>query len=228
MKVTSYSILIMLPVLIALNIVCTTQPVKKDDKGQIDVTKGNIAITKKQDDAKGDQKGEGKDDADKKGDKGVTPKVDELEQIIKNNSDFLSPDEKADEVFRVLVSSTHYIVSQMKYASVILRVKDTGGDEYIIDEIKRLDKINEIREGLLSIWLFPDSGSIMKVRPQRPTYIVEVDKLLTDDVQRWNFNFPRKIVQPTRFDIKYRIVLRKTQSDDQILKEIQKKLREGQ
>jgi len=212
------------------NIFCVTKPLKKDEKNQIEITKGNYAITNKLDEQITDQKGDGKEESPgKKIDKrGSDIKSDDIEQILKINADFLSADDNASEVFRVLISSNHYIVSQMKFGNIIARVKDTGGDEYIIDEIKRLDKINEIREGLISIWLFPDSGSIMKVRPQRPTYIVEVDKLLTDDVQRWNFNFPKKIVQPTKFDIKYRVVLRKTQSDDQIIKEVQKRLRDGQ
>ncbi len=207
---------------------CSTSIDKKKEKKKFEFP-GNVVITKKQEekiDSRNDPNTEIKDkSSDKKTESTI---IDDSEQLISNNKDFLQADENAEEIFRVLVSSNFYIVSQMKFANVILRAKDTGGDEYIIDEIKRLDKISETREGYLTIWLFPDTGSIMKVRPQRPSYIVEIDKLLTDDIQRWNFVFPKKVVYPTRFDIKYKIILRKTQTDEQIIKEIQKKLRDSQ
>ncbi len=143
------------------------------------------------------------------------------------NQKFLKPDKKAKEVYRVLLTSNDYIVSQMKYTSTIKRTKDQGGDKYMCSELKKLDKIDEVREGLLSLWLYPDSGRIMKIRTQQSTYLLEVDKLLSEDIQRWNFSFPKKIVEPTRLDIKYRVVLRKTLSDAQIIKEVREKMRES-
>ncbi len=148
------------------------------------------------------------------------------DKIVIENRDFLEYDKKTQETFRVLLTSKHYIVSQLKYGSTIERVKDPGGDSYISDEIKKMNKIDEVREGLITIWLYPDSGNIMKVRPQRPTYIVEVDRLLTEDIQRWNFKFPKTVVHPTKLDVRYRVILRKTISDEDILKEVQQKMRD--
>lgn len=143
------------------------------------------------------------------------------------NKKFLAPTKKTREVFRVLLTSDNYIVSQLKYKSTIKRTPDPGGDRYMCSEVKKLDKIDEVREGRLSLWLYPDSGRIMKIRTQQSTYLLEVDKLLSEDIQRWNFTFPRKIVEPTRFDIRYRVILRKTLSDAQIIKEVREKMRES-
>ncbi len=146
----------------------------------------------------------------------------ELEMEIKK---YLAVDDSAPEVFRVLMMSDRYCVSQMKYAEKLRRVDDQGGDKYICEEIKKLDKIDDTREGIITVWLFPDSGRLMRVRPKMLTYLVETDKLMVEDIQRWNFTTTEKTLQPTQFDVKYRIVLRKTQSDDEIMKEVREKLK---
>lgn len=148
------------------------------------------------------------------------------EQLKDENDDFLKPDKKAAEVFRVLLTSDQYRVLQMKNETTIERSKDDGGDKYISGEIKKLDMIDEARIGVISVWLYPDSGKIMKIRSQRPTYFKEIDALLNDDIMRWNFNFPKKVVEPTRFDIVYRVVLSKKQSDDEIIKAVQQKMKD--
>lgn len=151
-----------------------------------------------------------------------------LEQIKKDNEKFLKGDDKkGSEIFRVLISSDEYTVSHLKFKDTISRTDDIGGDRYMTEEIKKLDKIEEVRTAEVSIWLFPDSGRVMKVRPKTPAYLVEIDKLINDDIQRWNFKFPKKVVEPTKFDVKYRIILRKKQSDEDIIKEVQQKLKES-
>jgi serine protease inhibitor ecotin len=66
----------------------------------------------------------------------------------------------------------------------------------------------------------------MKIRSQRPIYFKEIDALLNDDIMRWNFKFPKKVVEPTRFDIMYRVVLSKKRSDEEIIKEVQDMMKE--
>ena len=149
------------------------------------------------------------------------------DSLASQNRDFLKKDPEAKEVFRVLISSDQYVVSQMRYGRSIAREDDNGGDKYMSSEVGRLDKIDEVREGVLSLWLFPDSGRIMKIRTQQPTYLIEVDKLLTEDIQRWNFRFPSRSVEPTRFDIKYRVILQKKLTDAEIIREVQDKMSEG-
>jgi len=148
-----------------------------------------------------------------------------LKKFEQDNKKFLEVDAKSRTLFHVLITSDKYIVSQMRYKKYIKRVEDPGGDKYMTEEVKKLDKINEARTSIITIHLFPDSGRIMKIRPQRTTYLVEVDKLINEDIQRWNFKFPKKIVQPTKFNIEYRVVLRKTQTDEQIIKNMEKNMR---
>jgi hypothetical protein len=148
-------------------------------------------------------------------------------QIKEDNEEFLKPDKKATEVFRVLLTSDEYKVVQLKSEKTMERGKDEGGDKYISSEIRKLDMIDEARIGVISVWLYPDSGKIMKIRSQRPTYFKEVDSLLNDDIMRWNLVFPKKVVEPTKFDIVYRVVLSKKQSDEEIIKAVQERMKEG-
>lgn len=139
---------------------------------------------------------------------------------------FLEKDPKAKEVFRVFLSSDEYIVSQMRYDNTIMRVDDPGGDKFITEELSKFDKINETREGVIKVWLYPDSGRLMKVRPLQLTYLVEIDNLIVEDIQRWSFTFPKRVVVPANFEIKYRVMLQKKQSDREIMREMRDQIRE--
>lgn len=132
------------------------------------------------------------------------------------------------EAFRVLLTSDEYRVVQMNYANTIGRNPDPGGDRYISSEMGRYDMLDEARIGIVSVWLYPDSGRIMRIRSQRPTYFKEIDSLINDDIMRWSFNFPKKVIEPVKFDIVYRVVLRKKKSDEEIIQEVQKRIREEQ
>lgn len=151
----------------------------------------------------------------------------EERRIESANKQFLdAPFEKGDnkETFRVLIMSNNYSVVQTDHQDTIEREKDPGGDRYICDEIKKYDKIDESREGMYHISLFPDRGTLMKVRPYKPLNLIELDNLILDDLQRWTFRFPKKTIQPNSMYIKFRVVLRKKQTDAQIIKEVQKKM----
>jgi len=147
-------------------------------------------------------------------------------QTQKENEAFLKPDKDSSEVFRVLLSSDEYKVVQVRHNNTIERVSDESGDKYISNELQKLDIIDEARIGIISVWLYPDSGRIMKIRSQRPIYFKEIDALLNDDIMRWNFKFPKKVVEPTKFDIMYRVVLSKNRSDEEIIKEVQDMMKE--
>jgi len=132
------------------------------------------------------------------------------------------------ETFRVLLSSDEYRVVQMNHSNSIERNPDPGGDKYISAEMGRYDMLDEARIGIISVWLYPDSGRIMRIRSQRPTYFKEIDSLINNDIMRWSFNFPRKVIEPVKFDIVYRVVLRKKKTDQEIIEEVQKRIREEQ
>ncbi len=142
------------------------------------------------------------------------------------NEKFLRPEKKDDEVFRVLLSSDRYEVSQLRYLETISRVADAGGDQYMCNEMKRHDKFDEAKESVMRLWIYPDSGKLQKIRPVKPTFLIEIDEILLEDMQRWSFAFPKKIVTPTRLDVKYRVVIQKKLSDDEIMKEMREMLRE--
>jgi hypothetical protein len=142
------------------------------------------------------------------------------------NKLFLKKDPQAKEVFRVFLSSDEYVVSQMRFDNTIMREDDPGGDKFITEELSKFDKINETREGVIKVWLYPDSGRLMKVRPLELTYLVEIDNLIVEDIQRWNFTFPKRVVVPSHFEIRYRVMLQKKQSDREIMREVRDQLRE--
>lgn len=139
---------------------------------------------------------------------------------------FLEVDPNSEEIFRVLMLSDNYQVGQMKKDDTIKRQADSSGDNFILEGMKNLDKVDVEREGVYTVWLFPDSGRLMKVRPKRPTFIREVDELILTDLQRWTFEFPKKVVDPVTFDIHYKVILRKQMTDEQIMDEAREKLKE--
>ncbi|MDR3237954.1 MAG: hypothetical protein LBT84_05575 [Spirochaetia bacterium] len=147
--------------------------------------------------------------------------------VVDEHADFLKKNESANELFRVLISSERYETAQMRGERSIARSEDKGGDKYISSEIEQFNMIDEVCEAVFSIQLYPDSGKLSKIRTQKTTSLTEIDKLLIDDVQRWTFKFPLKRVDPTRFNIRYRVVLKKTKTESEILKEIQRRAREG-
>lgn len=139
---------------------------------------------------------------------------------------FIESDKGQGELFRVLFMSDTYKVKQMWAEGSIVRNQDPGGDSYMCNELKKHDKFEEVKESVISVWLYPDSGALMKIRPKEPTFLYEIDKLILEDVQRWTFKFPKKTVVPSKFDVRYRVVIRKTLSDEEILKDLQESLKE--
>jgi hypothetical protein len=131
---------------------------------------------------------------------------------------------KDKETFRVVITSEKYEVVQTEYMDTIQREDDPGGDKYICDEIKRWNIIDQAREGLYHIALFPDRGKLMKVRSFKPLNLIELDNLVIDDLMRWSFKFPQNIIKPNKMYIKYRIALKKMGDDKKIRKDLQKKM----
>ncbi len=143
-------------------------------------------------------------------------------EIKDEHEDFLKSNTETDELFRVLIISNRYDFSQMKFHSQLKKVADPDGDLSICGKLKEYDKINETCEGVLTVWLYPDSGKLMKIRPKILAPIAEINTLIVEDLKRWNFQFS-DIVEPNMFDVRYRIVLRKIQSDEDIMKEIRER-----
>jgi hypothetical protein len=135
---------------------------------------------------------------------------------------FFKPDEDATEVFRVLILSDRYESSQMKFQDKLVKIDDKEGDKAISDRLREYDKIDETCDGVLTVSLY-NTGKIMKIRPKILAPISEVNSLIVEDLKRWNFKFADSVKEPNSFDIKYRVVLRKIQSDEDIMKEVMEK-----
>jgi hypothetical protein len=141
-----------------------------------------------------------------------------------DNVKFLEENPKSPNLFHVLLTSENYIVSQMYALETIARTEDKSGDKYYSGEIKQFDIIDEVREGTFSVTIFPDSGKLNKIRPERLTFLHDIDNLISEDIQRWTFKSPRKrSFEPTKFNIKYRVILHKSQSDEEILRRIRER-----
>ncbi|HOM09989.1 MAG: hypothetical protein GYA16_13555 [Spirochaetes bacterium] len=145
--------------------------------------------------------------------------------FAQDNKKFLE-EKSGTELFRVLITPDNYQVVQLNYQGRITRNNDESGDKYILEEVAQYNQIDEAREGIVTVWLFPDSGAIMKIRPTQLTFLVELDNLIVQDLQRWTFSFPEKTIEPTKFDVKYRIVLRKKLSDEEIMQQIREKIKD--
>ena len=157
----------------------------------------------------------------------TTDQIQKKEQsLIEKHADFLEKNEASPELFRVLISSDGYELSQMKSEQTIRRAEDKGGDRYISGEVARFNMIDEMREAVFAVQIRPDNGTLSKIRPQRSTSLAEIDRILIEDIQRWTFRFPQKRVTPTHFNIRYRIVLQKTMTDSQIMEEVQRRAKE--
>ncbi|MGL4369074.1 MAG: hypothetical protein ACRCUT_05295 [Spirochaetota bacterium] len=127
-----------------------------------------------------------------------------------------------DEVFKVLLSSEAYTVKQISSPETIMRDTDPAGDQYMREELGKCDKINEVREAVYTVSLYPDTGRVYQIRPKKLSNLIEVDNLIVQDLQRWSIANPdkkKKEVSPLKFEVHYRVVLKKKMSDEAILQE---------
>ena len=145
-----------------------------------------------------------------------------------DNVRFLEVTPRSPELFKVLLTSKDYIVSQMHSRETIIRSEDANGDKYYSSELRKFDIMDEIREAVFSVTIFPDSGRINRIRPERSTFFHEIDALILEDIQRWTFKSPhRRSFQPTQFNIRYRVILHRSKSDEEILQQIREQIRSG-
>lgn len=143
--------------------------------------------------------------------------------VTAENDRFLTGNASSnDEVFRVLIMSDTYKVNQVNAPATIMRVDDKSGDQFMCEDLAKCDKINEAREAVYTVSLYPDNGRIYQIRPKRLANLIEIDHLIVQDLQRWNVAHPegkRKEIKPLKFEVHYRVVLRKKMTDEAILQE---------
>ena len=154
---------------------------------------------------------------------------------LKNNSSAYDPSSDSfltdkpkskTEVFRVVMTGKDYIISQKSYLDTIKRVEDESGDNYFVEEISALNQISESREGVVEVGLYPDSGKLIQVRFVQSSFLREIDQMIFDDIQRWNYEFPKKKVDPIKFTVRYKVVLEKSVSEDDMVSKMRQQMKE--
>lgn len=125
---------------------------------------------------------------------------------------------EAEEVFRVFVTSDGYVRRQIAHTETVSVKEDTGGDQSISDEFRKFDMVNSLQEGQIRVELYPTTGKFYRVRQSKPSIMKETDKIMSDDITRWQFVFAKNEIQPKDFRISYQVLLRKKITREQALK----------
>lgn len=125
---------------------------------------------------------------------------------------------EAEEVFRVFVTSDGYSRRQLGHSENVSIKEDSGGDQSIADEFRKFDMVNSLQEGQIRVELYPTTGKFYRVRQSKPSIMKETDKIMSDDVTRWQFVFAKNEIQPKDFRISYQVLLRKKITREQALK----------
>ena len=131
---------------------------------------------------------------------------------------FFSRPAETEEVFRVFVTSDGYTRKQLAHSETISVKEDTAGDQSIADEFRKFDMVNSLQEGQIRVELYPTTGKFYRVRQSKPSIMKETDKIMSDDITRWQFVFAKSEIQPKDFRISYQVLLRKKITREQALK----------
>lgn len=122
---------------------------------------------------------------------------------------FLQP-AVAGELFRVLITGTNYSVRQYGQTASIQRPADPRGDLEQLRSYQEIASEIDFRdweiEGVLDVRLNPHTGRIEQlqyVSGHNPiTY--QAARLFQEDLTRFRFTFPRGVIQPIRFNVRFR------------------------
>jgi hypothetical protein len=131
---------------------------------------------------------------------------------------FFARPAEAEEVFRVFVTSDGYVRKQIAHHDNISVKEDPAGDQAIADEFRKFDMVNSLQEGQIRVELYPTTGKFYRVRQTKPSIMKETDKIMSDDITRWQFVFAKNDIQPKDFRISYQVMLRKKITREQALK----------
>ena len=113
-------------------------------------------------------------------------------------------------------------VSKPSIKKKLLVEEDPAGDNSFKDQIKHYNKINFKTKAQLKVTLYADTGRLSQIRFVRSSGISELDKVIADDITRWNFKFPGKKIKPILFEVSYYIFLKNEISREEAEKELKK------
>ncbi len=123
-----------------------------------------------------------------------------------------------EELFRVFVTSDGYFRKQLAHTETVSVKEDAAGDQAIADEFRKFDMVNSLQEGQIRVELYPTTGKFYRIRQSKPSIMKETDKIMSDDITRWQFVFAKNEIQPKDFRISYQVLLRKKITREQALK----------
>lgn len=123
-----------------------------------------------------------------------------------------------EEVFRVFVTSDGFTRKQIAFNENISVKEDLAGDQAIAEEFRKFDMVNSLQEGQIRVELYPTTGKPYRVRQSKPSIMKETDKIMSDDITRWQLQFAKTEIVPKDFRVSYQVVLRKKITREQALK----------
>lgn len=123
-----------------------------------------------------------------------------------------------EEVFRVFVTSDGFVRKQIAFNENISVKQDLAGDQAIAEEFRKFDMVNSLQEGQIRVELYPTTGKPYRVRQSKPSIMKETDKIMSDDITRWQLQFAKTEIVPKDFRVSYQVVLRKKITREQALK----------
>jgi len=152
-------------------------------------------------------------------------KIDEMHSKAPSDSEievlrvaFLNRPAENEEVYRVFVTSDGYERKQVAYSDNINLKDDKTGDQAIADAFRKFDMVNSLQEGQLRIELYPTTGKFYRIRQTKPSIMKETDRIMSDDITRWQFQFAKNEIMPKDFRVSYQVLLRKKITREQALK----------
>ncbi|MCB1200599.1 MAG: hypothetical protein KDK41_08125 [Leptospiraceae bacterium] len=145
------------------------------------------------------------------------------EYITARDAYFALPAEK-DEVFRIFASSDAYDVKQLSNFETIKLKEDLPGQKSFSEELKKYNLIELVTDGVIRVELYPNSGTFYRIRQGRPSKVVEVDKLMSEDITRFQFIFENNKIEPRDFKVGYGIMLQKDISREEAEKLLRQKI----
>lgn len=131
---------------------------------------------------------------------------------------FFAREAEEEEVYRVFVTSEGYARKQVAFQENIALKEDIKRDQAIADEFRRFDMVNSLQEGQIRVELYPSTGKFYRLRQSKPSIMKETDRIMSDDMTRWQFEFKKNEIVPKDFRVSYQVLLRKKITREQALK----------
>lgn len=143
-------------------------------------------------------------------------------EILAARDEYFSKPAEPGEVFRIFITSEHFFRKQLAYADKVSVKEDPAGDQSLSEEFRKFDMINDIQHGIIRVELYPNNGKFYRVRQARPSKMKETDKIMSEDITRWQFKFVNDEINPKDFKIGYSVMLRSRITREQAIKILSK------